>query len=78
MAWEGMSLCLYQLGMANLYLPKLFDELQKYVIVHAHHKTAIMFAELASPTGINLYMHKEPSLSGPQLGHLSQDLSQLY
>ncbi len=53
--------------MANLYLPKLFDELQKYVIVHAHNKTAIMVAELATPIafhwnesiGLNRYMHEE-------------------
>ncbi len=28
---------------------KLFDKLQKYVIVHTHNKTAIMVAELATP-----------------------------
>ena len=50
--------------MANLHLPKLFDELQKYVIVHAHNKTAIMVAELAimatSYCIIDIHMHEEP------------------
>ncbi len=32
--------------MANVYLPKLFDELWKYVIVHAHNKIAVMVTEL--------------------------------
>ncbi len=83
--WEGMSLCL---GMANHYLPKLFDELQKYVIVHAHNKTAIMVAELATPiafhwneliyargAGMHILML---GFSTPMLGHRSQDLSHLY